>query len=110
MAFLDPVQGSEQAGTRPVLVVSRESINQALPVWAVLPMTTLKAGRRVYPTEVLVPAGTAGLPHDSLVLAHQVRTVARSRLVRHCGSLETPELRARVAGAMRLFLDLDGVD
>lgn len=32
LASLDPTKGSEQAGKRPILVVSREAINQLLPV------------------------------------------------------------------------------
>ena len=38
VALLDPVRGSEQAGRRPVLVVSREHINQLLRVVNVVPI------------------------------------------------------------------------
>lgn len=41
---IDPVVGSEQGKTRPVLVISAEEINQILPVVNVLPLTTLKPG------------------------------------------------------------------
>lgn len=62
LATLDPVSGSEQGGRRPVLVVSRERINQLLPVVNVIPLTSKKsADRAIYPNEVLLPAGTAGL-------------------------------------------------
>jgi mRNA interferase MazF len=46
---LDPVVGSEQGRTRPVLVISDEEMNQILPVVNVLPLTARKPGRRVYP-------------------------------------------------------------
>jgi len=42
LADLDPVIGSEQGKTRPVLVISEEEINQILPVVNVLPLTTRK--------------------------------------------------------------------
>ncbi|MEZ4832119.1 MAG: type II toxin-antitoxin system PemK/MazF family toxin [Caldilineaceae bacterium] len=59
MASLDPVTGSEQAGTRPVLVISREALNQLLPVVNVVPLTSRKSpARRIYPNEVLIRAGT----------------------------------------------------
>lgn len=106
-ATLDPVLGSEQAGTRPVLVISREAVHAPLPVVCVLPLTSLKPGRRIYATEVLLAKGTAGLPADSLAMAHQIRTVSRSRLARRCGSVTDPALREQLRQAMRVFLDLE---
>ncbi|MBI4772465.1 MAG: type II toxin-antitoxin system PemK/MazF family toxin [Chloroflexi bacterium] len=61
LASLDPTQGAEQAGRRPVLVVSQERINQLLPVVNVIPLTSRKStSRAIYPNEVLLPGGTAG--------------------------------------------------
>ena len=60
LASLNPVRGSEQSGRRPVLIVSREEINQVLPVVNTVPLTSRKIGRRVYPNEALVRRGTAG--------------------------------------------------
>jgi len=42
LASLDPIIGSEQGKTRPVLVISEEEINQILPVVNVLPVTSRK--------------------------------------------------------------------
>jgi len=106
-ALLDPVLGSEQAGTRPVLVISREAVHGPLPVVAVLPLTSYKPGRRVYATEVLLPKGTAGLAADSLVMSHQIRTVSRSRLTRRYGTISDPAVRKQVHQALRIFLDLE---
>jgi mRNA interferase MazF len=105
-AALDPVVGSEQTGTRPVLVVSRESVNRALPIVAALPLTTRRPGRRVYSTEVLLPAGAAGQPDESIVMAHQARTISAHRLRQRLGGLDAPELRAAVRAALALYLDL----
>jgi mRNA interferase MazF len=44
MADLNPVLGSEQGFTRPVIVISEERINTILPVVNVLPITSLKFG------------------------------------------------------------------
>ena len=46
-ARLDPTEGSEQAGIRPVVIVSRDAINAASPVFLVVPCTTYRAGRRL---------------------------------------------------------------
>ncbi|MBM3835712.1 MAG: type II toxin-antitoxin system PemK/MazF family toxin, partial [Verrucomicrobia bacterium] len=70
LANLDPVVGSEQGRTRPVLIISDEEMNQILPVVNVLPLTVRKPGRRVYPNEILLPVGTAGLDYESIVLCY----------------------------------------
>ncbi len=104
---LDPAVGSEQAGRRPVLVISREVANLALPVVTALPLTSHRKGRRVYPNEVLLPAGTAGLDRDSVVMAHQIRAVSIRRLGSLLGRVDDEELRAAVRAALRVQLDLD---
>lgn len=106
-ADLNPVLGSEQAGLRPVLVVSRETLNRALPVVGICPLTSLKSGRKIYSTEVLIRAGEAGLALDSLVLAHQIRTIAKERLRRRLGTIQQGSLRVAIKNALRLFLDLE---
>lgn len=50
-ANLDPVVDAEQELTCPVLVVSRTSLNDTLPVVNVPPIRSRKAGRRIYPNE-----------------------------------------------------------
>ena len=40
IADLNPVQGSEQKGTRPVIVVSDEDFNRLMPVVTILPVTS----------------------------------------------------------------------
>jgi len=64
---LDPPIGSEQGGHWPVLIVSNEPFNQAMPTLSVLPLSS--TGRRLYPAEVSLPKGVAGPPRDSIVMA-----------------------------------------
>ena len=66
LADLDPVIGSEQGRTRPVLVISDSSLNNILPVVNVVPITSRKTNRRVYPNEAFLPASAGGLTLDSL--------------------------------------------
>jgi mRNA interferase MazF len=51
---LDPVMGSEQGKTRPVLVMSDDDINAILPIINILPITSYKQGRKIYPNEVFL--------------------------------------------------------
>jgi len=107
LASLDPTQGSEQAGRRPVLVVSREEINQLLPVVNVIPLTSRKsAARTIYPNEVLLPAGSAGLSVDSIALCYQIRTLDKSRLERDWGVLTDVALRQQILDALRFQLEM----
>lgn len=107
-ALLDPAVGHEQAGRRPVLVFCNDVIASPIGLVTVLPVTTWREKRRVYPTEVLFPAGTGGLTSASLVLAHQMRTVSTRRLSAPIGSINDTTLREHVVTALRRWLDLPG--
>jgi mRNA interferase MazF len=106
LANLDPVVGSEQGRTRPVLLVSQTALNDILPVVNVLPITSRKAGRRIYPNEALLPAGTAGLTLDSIVLCYQIRTLDKRRLGRMFGTLDDETLRQAIIDALTFQLDI----
>jgi mRNA interferase MazF len=47
LANLEPVVGSEQGRTRPVLVISEDEINRILPVVNVIPLTSMREGRKI---------------------------------------------------------------
>lgn len=104
---LEPAPGSETSGRSPVLVVSRESANQALPVVTVLPIAKRRKDRRVYPNEVLLRSGTAGLQGDAIAMAHQTRAVAKSRLNAPLGTIEDDGLRSEIRRAMCVQLHLE---
>jgi mRNA interferase MazF len=105
-ADLNSSLGSEQQGVRPVLVISDEQYNLLMPVITILPLTSLKKGRKVYPNEVLVPVGSAGLDFDSIILVHQIRTIAKQRLVKRIGELTDPDQRSQINDALRVHLNL----
>jgi mRNA interferase MazF len=104
-ARLDPVEGSEQAGTRPVIIVSRDAINASSPVVIVVPCTTYHQGDRVYPSQIVIPTPEGGLTADSIALAEQVRALAKSRLIRQSGAL-SPARMADLNRALLIALDL----
>jgi mRNA interferase MazF len=107
LASLDPTKGSEQAGRRPVLVISREQINQILPVVNVIPLTSRKSAERViYPNEVLLPSGVAGLKVDSIALCYQIRTLDKDRLEQDWGELHDVNLRQEIYEAIQFQLDM----
>jgi mRNA interferase MazF len=106
-ADLKPRSGSEQQGTRPVVVVSHDAFNQ-VPSWRsviVVPVSTSKAQAKRGPTALLLPKGTAGLKHDSVALCHQVTTLDRAKLTKQVGTLPPP-LLAQLEAALKAALDL----
>lgn len=105
-ANLDPVIGSEQGRVRPVLVISETTINDLLRVVNVLPITSRKPGRRVYPNESLIPSGTGGLTVDSIILCYQIKTIDKQRLSRMYGALKDTAQRAEVLKALRYQLGI----
>ncbi len=88
-AALAPRSGSEQQGTRPVIVVSHDGFNETSG-WKsviVVPVSTSAAQAARGPTVVRLPAGTAGLTRDSSALCHQVTTLDRGKLSSLLGNL-----------------------
>lgn len=106
IADLNPVQGSEQRGKRPVIVVSDEDFNKHMPVTTVLPITSLKEGRKVYPNEIMLKGGIGGLAQDSIILAHQIRTISKQRLKDLIGTIDDYKIKEAINGALRVHLNL----
>ena len=104
-ARLSPTEGSEQAGRRPVVIVSRDAINISSPVVVIVPLTKASNVRRSYPNNVVVRQGDGGLTIDSVALGGQVRAIAKSRLLGQRGSLPAAIMR-EIDRALRITLDL----
>lgn len=102
----EPSEGSEQAGIRPAVIVSRDVMNEGLSTVVVVPFTSHKPERRLYPSRAIIPAGEGGLPLDSVAVGEQVRVVAKHRLLRLLGNL-SPNSLELIEEALRSALDLD---
>ncbi len=100
-AHLDPVTGSEQGGRRPVVIVSGDTLNDALPIIIIVPLTSkIKS----YPTCVLIsPNRTNGLKKNAEAIPFQIRAIAKKRLAKRIGHITPSELREVIKG---LFLSL----
>ena len=102
---LDPTEGSEQAGTRPAVVVSRNSINQYSPVVVICPITDASHVSKPYPSDVTIHAPEGGLKRDSVVLAGQVRAVAKHRFTKLLGQISVQTM-LQIDRALKVTLDL----
>lgn len=105
---LDPARGSEASKRRPAVVVSNDAANSTVArlgrgVVTVVPISSNV--ERVYPFQVLLPAGSGGLPRDSKAQAEQVRSIAAERIGERIGLLPA-SLMSSVDDALRLHLSL----
>jgi len=105
-ASLDPIQGREQSGRRPVLVISSDAINRQPLVIAVIVGTDAANIQRDYPTNIRVPAVESGLPRDTVFLAFQLRSLDHSRFTGPAVGTLSPTRMAEIADALRLTLEL----
>ena len=86
-ADLSPVIGSEQGGTRPVLIVQNDTGNRHSPT-VIAAATTSQTGKARLPTHINIAGGSVGLTKDSVILLEQVRTIDKRRLREHMGRLD----------------------
>jgi mRNA interferase MazF len=100
---LEPVVGSEQGKARPGLIIQNDIGNRYSPVLIVAALTSGENAR--YDVQVEVKAQEGGLPHDSLVLLNQIRTIDKRRVGRYWGRL-SPETMQRVDEAIKISLGL----
>ena len=103
---LDPTVGSEQKGTRPVLVVSTDAVNHHLPVSTVLPLSSVKPGSKIYPTEIPLDTGITDLPKRSVAMIQQIRTVSHDRLTNSVGKIRDAQAQEEILKAVRSYFDL----
>jgi mRNA interferase MazF len=95
---MEPVIGSEIGKIRPALIISNDVNNEFSKTVTILPITS-KPANRVYPFEIRVPKGIAGLTLDSRIKADQIRTIDKRRLFKLRGTLPAtifPEIESAV--------------
>jgi mRNA interferase MazF len=99
-ADLNPVRGREQAGFRPVLVLSNDLFNRRSGTIIAAAITSQQqtAG---FPLTYPVPAET--LPKASWVKISQVRTISVERLGKRIAAFEAEDLAQIVDGLLELI-------
>lgn len=90
-ADLNPVKGSEQAGFRPVAIISGNLLNQYLNIVIAIPLTTRIKNYKGNP--ILSPNAQNGLAETSEMLVFHVRSISKDRLRKRIGRIEAPELQ-----------------
>lgn len=98
-ADLNPVRGREQAGRRPVVVISHDVFNERSGTVIAMAITS-QPQRAGFP--LTLELETRRLPKRSWVKISQIRTLSRERLGRKIGRLEPEELDLLIEGLNEL--------
>ncbi|MBQ6159930.1 MAG: type II toxin-antitoxin system PemK/MazF family toxin [Oscillospiraceae bacterium] len=104
-ADLSPVVGSEQGGTRPVLIIQNDTGNRHSPT-VIAAAITSQLGKARLPTHITVPGREVGLAKDSVVLLEQIRTLDKRRLREHMGRLSDEQM-SQVDNAIAVSFGLE---
>jgi mRNA interferase MazF len=94
-ADLDPVRGREQAGRRPILVLSQDVFNERSGTVIAVALTSQEP-RAGFPLSLEIHS--VPLPKRSWVKISQIRTLSTDRLGGHLGRLSPEELQRIVDG------------
>ncbi|MGH9840707.1 MAG: type II toxin-antitoxin system PemK/MazF family toxin [Blastocatellia bacterium] len=94
-ADLNPVRGNEQAGQRPVLILSQEIFNEKSGTVIAMALTS-QPQRAGYP--LTYELTTRGLPKKSRVKISQIRTLSVERLGKKIGKVTLDELDQIIEG------------
>lgn len=92
LADLSPVLGSEQGGTRPVLVIQNDIGNKYSPTVIVSAITS-RLFKAKLPTHICLDANTFGLSKNSIILLEQIRTIDKLRLKEKIGELDKIKMK-----------------
>lgn len=103
-ADLSPVVGSEQGGTRPVLVLQNDIGNQYSPTTIIAAITS-QISKAKLPTHIEIKANNSGLEKNSVILLEQIRTIDKSRLLEKVTTLND-DVMIKVNQAIEISLGL----
>ncbi|RKJ31664.1 type II toxin-antitoxin system PemK/MazF family toxin, partial [Butyricicoccus sp. 1XD8-22] len=103
-ADLSPVVGSEQGGTRPVLIIQNDIGNRFSPT-VIIAAITAQIQKAKLPTHVEIDAKKYGFERNSVILLEQLRTIDKSRLTDRITQLDE-ELMDKVDEALEISLGL----
>lgn len=105
VANLEPVIGSEQKGTRPVLIIQNDDSNEFSPTTIIAPITT-RIYTKEFPTNVEVDKSDSKLKSNSTILLNQIRTIDKSRISRKISALNSRTME-KVNLAIKTSLGLE---
>jgi mRNA interferase MazF len=93
-----PAAGAEPGAAHPHVVIQEDAINHSRVDTVVVCALTTNAKRVNEPGNVLLAAGEANLPKESIVVAAQVSSVRKDQLGEYIGTLSRQRVEQILAG------------
>jgi mRNA interferase MazF len=91
LADLEPVKGSEQGKTRPIVIISGNTMNEHFSVVITCPLSSIVKN---YAGCVVIPKSkTNGLSCDSEIITFQVRSISKDRLLKKIGAITSLQMQ-----------------
>ena len=106
LANLDPYIGSEQGGTRPVVVLQNNTGNYYCPTLIVAPITS-KAGKKPSQPTHYYAERIRGLELPGMVLLEQIKTIDKRRVRKYLGRMtrqQMDEIGEAIEEALGLYV------
>ncbi len=101
-ADLNPVRGREQAGLRPVLIISHDVFNERSGTVIAVALTS-RPQQAGFPLTMAL--ASESLPRRSWVKISQVRTLSAERIGRKIGAAYSEELEEVIGGLLEIIGD-----
>ncbi len=96
LANLNPTKGSEQSGTRPIVIISGDTLNENLDICITCPISSQV--KNYAACVFLKKSPQNGLKEDSEIITFQVRTISKNRLIKKVGTISDDELKQITEG------------
>lgn len=93
---LDPTMGSEQAKTRPCVIISTDSVNDFANTVTIAPLSSRVRDK---PFRFHIPF------NEGIIKVEQLRTVDKKRLLNKTGFI-TPLVKRKIKRALQLYFEL----
>ena len=104
-ADLNPVCGSEQGGTRPVVIIQNNTGNTFSSTLVVATTTTKLDRKKKLPTHYMVK-GNPAFDAPSIILLEQIRTIDKERIVGYLGQISSKDMLG-IDRALMISLSLE---
>lgn len=99
---LNPTQGNEQRGIRPVVIISGNTMNKNLGIFIICP---LSSQIKNYASCVVLKKNNINqLEQDSEIITFQIRTVSKERFIKKIGEINQEELKEVVFKLNEVFI------
>ena len=96
LVTLDPTQGSEQAKTRPCVIISTDIVNDYANTVTIAPLSTKK---RLKPFMFHVPY------EEGIIKIEQLRTVDKKRLLKKVGLIDS-KTKQNIQHALQIYFEI----